>query len=155
MKAKKLNLSVQYAMRYARVPSRPQIRKWALAALRRPAEITFRIVGKAEGRMLNRDFRGKDYATDVLTFAYPGTKQLSGDIALCAPVVVRAASERGKNLKAHYAHLVVHGVLHLQGYSHERKTEAEEMERLEAQIITGLGFPDPYEREAYGVRGKE
>ncbi|MGH8743547.1 MAG: rRNA maturation RNase YbeY [Burkholderiales bacterium] len=148
-----LNLSVQYAVRRSRVPTPLQIRKWALAALRRPAEITFRIVGKAEGRILNRDFRGKDYATDVLTFAYPGTEQLSGDIALCAPVVARAARERGKNLQAHYAHLVVHGVLHLQGYSHERKTEAEVMEKLEAQIITGMGFPDPYQRETYAVRG--
>lgn len=145
---KKLSLSVQYAARTTRVPTRPQFRKWALAALRQPAEITFRIVSETEGRKLNRDFRGKDYATDVLTFAYSGSKPLTGDIALCAPLVARAAREQGKSLQAHYAHLVVHGVLHLQGYDHERSAQAKAMEKLEARIVTRLGFSNPYSMPA-------
>ena len=142
---KKLNLSVQYTVRGDNLPSRPQLRKWALAALKQPAQITLRIVGEKEGRMLNRDFRGRDYATDVLTFAYPGMRPLTGDIALCAPVVARVAREHGISVEACYAHRVVHGMLHLQGYDHQYQTEALEMEKMEAQIIARLGFPDPYD----------
>ncbi|MGH8751350.1 MAG: rRNA maturation RNase YbeY [Burkholderiales bacterium] len=149
---KKLELAVQYAVRGVRLPTRPQIRAWARAALRRPAAITFRIVGQREGRMLNRDFRGKDYATDVLTFAYPG-QPLCGDIALCAPVVAREAREQGKKLRAHYAHLVIHGVLHLQGYDHERAAATGKMEKLEARIVTSLGFADPYSNA--GARARD
>jgi len=141
---KKLNLSVQYTVRANNLPSRPQLRKWALAALKQPAQITLRIVGEKEGRMLNRDFRGRDYATDVLTFTYPEMRPLTGDIALCAPVVAREAREHGISVQARYAQLVVHGVLHLRGYDHQHPTEALEMEKLEAQIIARLGFPDPY-----------
>jgi probable rRNA maturation factor len=147
MKAKPekiLNLSVQYTVRGDNLPSRPQLRRWALAALKQPAQITLRIVGEKEGRMLNRNFRGRDYATDVLTFTYPERRPLTGDIALCAPVVAREAREYGISVEACYAHRVVHGVLHLQGYDHQHQTEALEMEKLEAQIITRLGFPDPY-----------
>lgn len=151
---KKLDLSVQYRVRGANLPSRPQLRKWTLAALRQPAQITLRIVGEKEGRLLNRDFLGRDYATDVLTFTYPDRQPLTGDIALCAPVVAREAREHGTSVKACYAHLVVHGVLHLQGYDHHHQTEAQKMEKLETQIITRLGFPDPYERNALGVRIK-
>ncbi|HUL41835.1 MAG TPA: rRNA maturation RNase YbeY [Burkholderiales bacterium] len=150
MKAKSkndLDLAVQYAVRGDNLPSRRQLRKWTLAALKQPAQITLRIVGEKEGRALNRDFLGRDYATDVLTFTYAARRPLSGDIALCAPVVKRAAREHGVSVKARYAHLVVHGVLHLQGYDHHRKTEAQRMEKMEAQIISGLGFPDPYGRQ--------
>ena len=142
---KKLNLSVQYMVRADNLPKRPQLRKWTLAALKQPAQITLRIVGEKEGRKLNRDFLGRDYATDVLTFTYPDRRPLTGDIALCAPVVAREAREHGISVKACYAHLVVHGVLHLQGYDHHRRIEAQEMEKMEAQIITRLGFADPHE----------
>lgn len=152
---KKLNLSVQYGVRGGNLPSRPQLRKWTLAALRQPAHITLRIVSEKEGRMLNRDFLNKNYATDVLTFAYPGSRPLTGDIALCAPVVTREARERGISMKACYAHLVVHGVLHLQGYDHQHQNEALEMEKMEAKIITRLGFPNPHERETSAMRGRK
>jgi probable rRNA maturation factor len=141
---KRLNLSVQYRVRGNNLPSRPLLRKWALAALKQPAQITLRIVGEKEGRTLNRDFLGRDYATDVLSFTYSDRRPLTGDIALCAPVVTREARERGISMQACYAHLVVHGVLHLQGYDHHRKAEAQKMEKMETQIITRLGFRDPY-----------
>jgi probable rRNA maturation factor len=113
-------------------------------------------VGEAEGRALNRDYRGKDYATNVLTFAYaegealPGLPEeggdvpLAGDLVLCVPVVVREAAAQGKTLEAHFAHLVVHGMLHLQGYDHENETEASEMEALETSILRELGYANPY-----------
>ena len=147
-KSKKLNLSVQYMVGGDNLPSRPQLRKWALAALARRAQITLRIVGEKEGRALNRDFLGRDYATDVLTFTYPERRPLAGDIALCAPVVTREAREQGISLKAHYAHLVVHGVLHLQGYDHDRAAAAQLMESLESEIVTQLGYPDPHAVQA-------
>ncbi len=136
--------SVQYASRATQLPSQKQLRCWASAALVHDASVTLRIVGEAEGRRLNREFRGKDYATNVLTFAYPEQHPLAGDIVLCAPVVRREAQARGVDLLAHYAHLVVHGVLHLQGYAHERAAAAEIMEALESEIVTQLGYPDPY-----------
>ena len=98
-----------------------------------------------EGRAINRDFRGKDYATNVLTFAYHDTAPLSGDIVLCAPVIARQAREQRKPLEAHYAHMVVHGMLHLQGYDHENNDDARVMETLEAEIVVKLGYADPYE----------
>ena len=152
---KKLNLSVQYKVRGGNLPSRPQLRKWPLAALKQPAQITLRIVGEKEGRTLNRDFLNKNYATDVLTFTYLGSRPLRGDMALWVPVVIGEASERGISMKACYAHLVVHGVLHLQGYDHQHHTEALEMEKMEAQIITRLGFPNPHEREASAMRSRK
>ena len=100
-------------------------------------------VAAAEARRLNRDFRGKDYATNVLTFVY-GDTPLAGDIVICAPVVAREAREQGKAVAAHWAHLVVHGLLHLQGHDHERDDEARRMERREKRILAGLGFADPY-----------
>ncbi len=143
----KLSLSVQFAVKPEDVPTRARFRRWVEAALRGDAEIALRIVGEEEGRTLNRDYRGKDYPTNVLTFAYeddvPGAP-LFGDIALCAPVVAREAAEQGKPVEAHYAHLTVHGVLHLQGYDHETDAEAREMETLETQIVTKLGYADPY-----------
>ncbi len=95
--------------------------------------------------MLNRDYRGKDYATNVLTFVYDDMQPLAGDLVFCAPVVAREALEQGKNLLSHYAHLTVHGMLHLQGYDHETDAEAEEMEALESALIVKMGYPPPYE----------
>jgi probable rRNA maturation factor len=134
------------------------LRKWVKAALVHDAEIALRIVDEAEGRRLNRDFRSKDYATNVLTFVYgnahadpdvpPGEKQdahpLAGDIVLCAPIVENEAGQQQKDMMAHYAHLTVHGILHLQGYDHQEEAEAEEMEEMETRILTWLGYEDPY-----------
>jgi len=151
-----LTLSVQKALPPAErplTPGKPAIRRWMLAALRGDAEVTVRMVGEAEGRQLNRDYRGKDYATNVLTFVYDegepllpaaGDAPLSGDLVLCVPVVAHEAAAQGKPLEAHFAHLVVHGMLHLQGFDHEVPREAEEMEGLETQIMGTLGYADPY-----------
>jgi probable rRNA maturation factor len=141
----RLSLSVQYAVRAQGLPSRAQFRRWAQAALERDARVTVRIVGGGEGRVLNRNFRGKDRPTNVLTFVMRERPRLEGDLALCAPVIAREARDQRKSASAHYAHLVVHGVLHLQGYDHERNREAREMERRETHIVTRLGFPDPYQ----------
>ncbi len=147
--APRLSLSVQYADKPSDVPARALIRKWVRAALERDAEIAVRIVPEAEGRALNARYRGKDYATNVLSFGYdddfspPGTP-LRGDLVLCAPVVGREAAQQGKTVQAHYAHLVVHGMLHLQGCDHESEAEAQGMEARESEIVMGLGYPDPY-----------
>jgi probable rRNA maturation factor len=131
-------------------PKKPHIRAWAGAALERDAEVTVRLVGEEEGRTLNRDFRGKDYPTNVLTFTYEeglpadSDAPLLGDLVLCVPVVVREALEQGKSPEAHYAHLVVHGMLHLQGYDHEDETGAERMEARERAVLASLGYADPY-----------
>lgn len=147
-------VTVQYAVPRAGLPAATRFRAWAQAALERPAEVTVRIVGEDEGRALNLRFRGHDKATNVLTFAYSDTEPLFGDIALCAPVAVREASERSIGLDAHLAHLTVHGVLHLQGYDHENAGDAVLMEARESRIVTALGYADPYEvrREERGVR---
>jgi probable rRNA maturation factor len=144
-----LELSIQYAVARDALPTRAQFRQWAKAALAHAAQATLRLVDANEGRQLNRDYRGKDYATNVLTFEYgpaddSDSAPLSGDIVLCAPVVAREAAEQGKPLAAHYAHLTVHGVLHLQGYDHEDEAEAAVMEALESFVMMRLGFPDPY-----------
>jgi len=138
----KLALAVQYALRAEGLPTRGEFRRWAKAALLEPAELTLRVVDEAEGRSLNHDYRGKDYATNVLTFAYGGTP-LAGDIVLCAPVVAREAAEQGKPLAAHYAHLTVHAMLHLQNYAHEEERDAVTMEAVESFIVRALGFPEP------------
>ena len=109
----------------------------------RPAEVTLRFVAEAEGRRLNREFRGRDYATNVLTFVY-AARPLAGDVVICAPVVAREARAQARPVDAHYAHLVVHGMLHLQGYDHEREREAVRMEGRERRILASLGFADPY-----------
>ncbi len=140
----KLSLAVQYAVKPDAVPTRHQFRKWAMAALECDAEIALRIVDSEEGRDLNRDYRGKDYATNVLTFPLDDDPVLMGDIVLCAPVVEKEAVEQGKSLEAHYAHLTVHGILHMQGYDHETDEDAILMETLESQIVTKLGYADPY-----------
>ena len=140
----KLSLAVQYVSGAESLPARPQFRRWTKAALCHDAQITLRIVDEAEGRELNRGFRGKDYATNVLTFTYDNETPLYGDIVICAPVVEREAREQGKDLMAHYAHLVIHAALHLQGYEHDDEHEASEMENLETAIMLKLGYADPY-----------
>ncbi len=140
-----LSLAVQYACNDERLPSRPQVRRWVRAALERPLRATVRFVDADEGRALNRDYRGKDYATNVLSFVYESAPETVGDLVVCLPVVEREAREQGKPLAAHLAHLVVHGVLHLQGYDHETgKRDAERMEARECAILARLGYPDPY-----------
>lgn len=140
----KLSLAVQYASESTDLPNKAQFRKWARNALRIDAEIALRIVDEEEGRILNRDYRGKDYATNVLTFPLSEEPCLIGDIILCAPVVAAEAAAQNKSLHAHYAHLTVHGVLHLHGYDHETEPQAELMEGLETEIVMRMGYPDPY-----------
>ncbi len=142
-----LTLSVQYGVANDALPSRQRMKSWAKAALLTDAEVTLRLVGGREGRKLNRAFRGKDYATNVLTFAYPDVEPLSGDIVLCTPVIAKEAREQRKPIEAHYAHLVVHGMLHVQGYDHENDHDAGVMETLEAEIVVKLGYADPYETQ--------
>jgi probable rRNA maturation factor len=139
-----LNLAVQYAVSATGKPSRAQFRKWVRAALEHDARITIRVVGLAEGRTLNRSYRNKDYATNVLTFVFHDQAPFEGDLALCAPVIANEAHAQNKTLIAHYAHLTVHGVLHLQGYDHENDAEALVMESRETQIMAKLGYADPY-----------
>jgi probable rRNA maturation factor len=125
---------------------RHRVARWLRAALAAPAQIAVRIVGAAEGRALNRDFRGKDAATNVLTFAYEREPTVVADLVLCAPVVEREAREQGLTLESHYAHLVVHGALHAQGFDHEADADAAAMEARESAIVVALGFADPYAR---------
>ena len=136
-------MNIQRASRAPHIPSDGSLRKWARAALSRDARVTLRYVAEAEGQRLNREFRGKDYATNVLTFVY-SSRPLEGDIVICAPVVAREAKTQGKDVAAHHAHLLVHGLLHLQGMDHERASEARKMEERERAILARLGFPDPY-----------
>jgi probable rRNA maturation factor len=140
-----LTLSLQFADPSHRVHlPRHKVARWIRAALSAPGEITVRIVDAEEGRALNREYRGKDYATNVLTFDYTHEPVVSADLILCAPVVAEEARQQKITLEAHYAHLLVHGTLHAQGHDHEEEDEAEEMEALETEIVTGLGFKDPY-----------
>jgi probable rRNA maturation factor len=140
-----LRLSVQHASRDAESPRRPQVERWLRAAQEGPATVSVRFVGEEEGRALNRDYRHKDYATNVLSFVYENGTETVGDLAVCIPVVRREAGEQGKALEAHYAHLIVHGMLHLQGYDHETgAADAARMEAREREILAGLGYPDPY-----------
>ena len=133
------------AAAHRRVLTTARVRKWVGIAVEGPAEIGVRIVGTEEGQALNRQYRGKDYATNVLTFDYAREPVVSADLVLCAPVVEREAREQGKTLEAHYAHLLVHGALHAQGYDHEAgEREALEMEALEVLLMGVLGFPNPY-----------
>lgn len=144
-------LGIAYAVGRRGLPAPISFRRWVETALRgriRHADLAIRIVDEAEGRALNRHYRGKDYATNVLSFPAelpPGvTLPVLGDIVLCAPVIAQEAAEQGKPLIAHYAHLTVHGVLHLLGLDHDDPREAEAMEALEREILSELGFPDPY-----------
>ena len=140
-----LALSLQFAdaSHRAELP-RHKVARWLRAALAAPAEITVRIVGAEEGQALNRDFRGRDYATNVLTFDYAREPVVAADLVLCAPVVAREAAEQGLPLEAHYAHLLVHGTLHAQGFDHEDDADAALMEARETEVLAALGFSDPY-----------
>ena len=140
----RLSLSVQYAVREDSLPKRAEVRKWVRATRPGAAELTVRFVDTEEGRVLNAQYRRKDHATNVLTFPYAREPVLSGDLVLCLPVVLREAAEQGKTAAAHFAHLVVHGMLHLQGYDHETAAEARIMEQKEREILARLGYPDPY-----------
>ena len=147
----RLTLSVQFGVPATGLPARSTLRRWAAAALERPVRVTLRFVGEAEGRRLNRRFRARDYATNVLTFVYdddvhatPRDAPLAGDIVICVPIVRREAKAAGRPLRAHCAHLVVHGMLHLQGYDHERDDDAAAMERRETAVLRRLRHPDPH-----------
>ncbi|MGV8893341.1 MAG: rRNA maturation RNase YbeY [Burkholderiaceae bacterium] len=144
----KLALSVQYPdPRLKDSVTRPKLRRWVQAALFAPAELTIRFVDAVEGQALNRDYRGKDYPTNVLTFAYTEDQDAEvtqADIILCTDVLEREAAEQGKSVAEHTAHLVVHGVLHAQGYDHENAAEAQEMEAIETDILAKLGWSNPY-----------
>jgi probable rRNA maturation factor len=174
----KLSLTVQFAHKAPGLPTRAQFRRWVSVAQERDVQLTLRIVDEAEGRELNRDFRDKDYATNVLTFVYDDTGEqphndetkssgtgvaaqrqipqsagfasnvlqplLAGDVVICAPVVAREAREQHKELLAHYAHLTIHAVLHLQGYEHDVERDAQKMEQRETALMAKLGYADPY-----------
>ena len=141
-----VTVDVQLASGLAGIPTPRTFRRWLLAALSQPASLTIRVVNAKEGRELNRIFRSKDYATNVLTFSYhePKAKNLTGDIVLCAPVVHREAREQQKTHDAHYAHMTVHGALHLAGMDHETSRDAKKMEAREVAILAMLGFENPY-----------
>ncbi|MFS8136894.1 MAG: rRNA maturation RNase YbeY [Thermomonas sp.] len=152
-----LDVGVSYALPRSGLPAAVSFRKWVAAALDgriREADLAVRVVGNKEGRALNRHYRGKDYATNVLSFPADiadgvkmpkGVKMpLLGDLVLCAPVIAREAKEQKKPLRSHYAHLTVHGALHLLGWDHEDARDADCMEQLEREILAGLGLPDPY-----------
>jgi probable rRNA maturation factor len=148
---KQLRLSLQFgkienaAAHRAALP-RHKVVRWIRHALKKDAEITVRIVDTDEGRQLNREYRRKDYATNVLTFGYGLNPLVSADLVLCAPIVAKECRENGKTLQAHYAHLLVHGSLHAQGWDHETsEQDALKMEALEALILGRLGFGNPYQ----------
>ena len=141
----KLSLSVQYASQCKELPTRQQFRRWVRVAQQRDLHCTLRVVDEHEGRELNKDYRGKDYATNVLTFVYDDTLPLSGDIVICAPVVEAEAAAQVKQILAHYAHMTLHSTLHLQGYDHENDKDAAEMEKLESALMLNLGYPAPYD----------
>ena len=142
-----LNLSLQFAdPRHRPLLPRHRVARWVRAALLNPGEITVRIVGADEARGLNREYRQKDYATNVLTFDYQHEPVVMADLILCAPVVEAEAREQRLDLVAHYAHLLVHGTLHAQGFDHETAKQAREMEPRESAVMLALGFADPYAR---------
>jgi probable rRNA maturation factor len=142
-----LTLSLQFADPTDRaLLPRHKVLRWVRAALQAPAQITVRIVGLDEGRALNHDYRGKDHATNVLTFDYSHAPTVMADLVLCAPVVQREAAEQSLALEAHYAHLLVHGSLHAQGFDHQKAADAARMEARESDVLLRLGFDDPYGR---------
>lgn len=140
-----LQLSLQFAdPRHRAVLPRHKVQRWIRAALDAPAQIAVRIVDEAEARALNRDYRGKDHATNVLTFDYERAPTVVADLVLCAPVLEQEAAAAGLAIEAHYAHLLVHGTLHAQGWDHERAADARRMEARETALLAALGFADPY-----------
>jgi len=142
-----LRLSLQFAdASHRALLARHRVQRWLRASLGAPAELTVRIVGADEARALNRQYRQRDYATNVLTFSYQRRPSVVADLVLAAPIVEREAREQGLDLTAHYAHLLVHGALHAQGMDHERAADARRMEAREAEVLAALGFADPYAR---------
>jgi probable rRNA maturation factor len=144
--APQLSIAVQYAVASETLPAPAALRRWARAAAARDATVTLRFVGTREGRKLNALYRGKAQATNVLAFVYDDASPLSGDVVLCAPVLRQEAKAQRKALADHCAHLVVHGMLHLQGYDHDTDRAARAMEARETKILAALGVPDPYAR---------
>ena len=146
MGSKSHQIEIQLVSRLKGIPSSLDFKKWLIAALPQSAALTLRVVNGTEGRQLNGAYRGKDYATNVLTFTYHEKRapMLRGDIVLCASVVAREAREQGKSLQTHYAHLTVHGALHLAGMDHELKRAAVAMEKTEIIVLAKLGFGNPY-----------
>jgi probable rRNA maturation factor len=140
----RLDLAVQYACRREGLPLRADFARWARAALTGGGQVAIRLVDEQEGRTLNSEYRGKDYATNVLSFPYEAEPLLMGDLVICPAVVAREAAEQGRPLAAHYAHLTVHGMLHLRGWDHENEGDAQAMEDEERKILAALGYPDPY-----------
>jgi probable rRNA maturation factor len=139
-----LSLSVQYGSNAKNIPTRQQFRRWVKISQEQDVQIALRIVDELEGRALNASYRDKDYPTNVLTFVYDDEAPLYADVVICAPVVAREAKEQDKALIAHYAHLTLHAVLHLQGYDHEKNREAEIMEARETALMLKLRYPAPY-----------
>jgi probable rRNA maturation factor len=137
-----MKLAVQRASRASHIPSDSELRRWSRAT-GVEGSVTVRYVAQAESRRLNRRFRGRDHATNVLSFPY-SARPLEGDLVICAPVVAREAREQGKAVRAHHAHMLVHGLLHLAGFDHERARDASRMEARERRILAALGFGDPY-----------
>ena len=140
----KLQLNLQIASSASDIPSKAQFKSWAKATLRVDTEVTIRIVDADEGCMLNSTYRGKDYATNVLTFPLTEAPHLMGDIVLCAPIVAAEAKAQNKSLEAHFAHLTVHGILHLHGYDHQIDEQASLMESIEVTTLQKLGYANPY-----------
>ncbi len=143
---KRLHLAIQGRSRFAGLPARSTLVRWVTAALAGDAEVTLRFVGAREGRKLNQVYRRKDYATNVLTFGYARAPVICTDIVLCVPVIRREARQLGRDFRNHLAHLVVHGALHAQGLDHGSAAAARKMEAREIEILSGLGFADPYQR---------
>ena len=139
-----LKFYYQNVSEFANIPANAMFKKWAKAALRVETEVTIRIVDEHEARALNSQYRAKDYATNVLTFPITESPILMGDIVICAPVVAAEAIAQNKSITAHFAHLIVHGMLHLSGFDHETEPQAELMEALEVQILAKLGYANPY-----------
>ena len=144
-----LSIDLQLAYPAAGIPSAEEFKRWADSALQQPqGELTIRVVDKSESQELNRKYRGKDKPTNVLSFPFEAPEHLPyhylGDLVICAPVVLAEAREQGKPVTSHWAHMVIHGMLHLHGYDHQDQAHAEEMEQLERQIMNDLGYPDPY-----------
>jgi probable rRNA maturation factor len=142
--APRVSLAVQYAVPSGTLPGPATLRRWVRAAVERDASVTLRFVGRREGQTLNALYRGKEYATNVLAFVYDEAPPVSGDVVLCTPVLRQEARAQHKTLADHCAHLVVHGVLHLQGYDHGNDRAARRMEARETAILAALGMPDPY-----------
>jgi probable rRNA maturation factor len=144
-----LKLFLQIATDAKGLPHASTLRRWVRASLVRDARVTLRFVGAREGRALNARYRKRDYPTNVLTFVYDDAVPLAGDVILCVPVLRREARAQAKSLRAHCAHLVIHGMLHLQGFDHERAAEARRMESRERRVLAQLGYADPYAAPAY------